>query len=158
MSINGHWHQCNANRSPQIGIKKEISLSANSSIVIQHGCRTTWLWDSSIVVQFNYNTEWLWNSVALRGFLGEEALEWSQSLARQFCSGKMSLVFQLQPRKCSLQCKENMCSLSQWGADLYSEKSLLLIHGRSIFMQMRVPNPHNAIGPKALSFVTLLSQ
>lgn len=38
-------------------VKKEISFSANSSVVITHICKS-----SSIVLQFSYEAAWLWSN------------------------------------------------------------------------------------------------
>ena len=55
-------------------VKKETLLSANSSVMIQHGCETASQCDSSIVKQHGYKLAQLWGGPGARTFSRSTAL------------------------------------------------------------------------------------
>lgn len=126
--------------------------------------------------QLNYSTAWMWttqlwnNSLVLQ-LSNEETQLWNSTVQRQrpfpdrglcstlFCSFlscfplQRHLWCQLQPGKCSQSRvfgeKGELCSLSHRGADVYREKSQILVPDLFILMKMRNLNSCSLIGLKS---------
>ena len=139
VSMDGCWHQFNTNRNPHLGAQWRRRL---------YSVQTAQLWYSTAVEQHSSEVALLCPSTLLYAALPCSAPHLSASLCL-LCFSETLLVFQFQPRKCSLVSSVERESVlpEPEGSCVIEREVLLLIHDWSILMQMRTPNPHSLIGP-----------
>lgn len=114
--------------------------------------------------QLNYDITWLWNSMTVRQPCSNGALPCPSLLHLcLLCSGLIHMLCFALPggrlpcfssrRGNAVFSGREHTLLSQRKADLYREKSLLLVLDLFVLMQMSTPNPHSLIGSKSTVFI-----